>query len=147
MRSGRLVDCKHAIFIMTSNIGARVIQKRSSLGFQANSETSRAKIEEEVMSKVKQTFQPEFINRLDEIILFDELTDADLLEIVDLQVEKLNLMVEARGLKIVLTARSPPVADRKDLCRPQVRCPPVKTCSPKICRGRTVRGSDTRQRQ
>jgi ATP-dependent Clp protease ATP-binding subunit ClpC len=100
---GQVVDCKHAIFIMTSNLGARVIQKRSSLGFQVNSETSRAKIEEEVMSKVRQTFQPEFINRLDEIILFDELTDADLLEIVDLQIDKLNLMIEARGLKIVLT--------------------------------------------
>jgi len=80
---GQVVDCKHAIFIMTSNLGARTIQKRSSLGFQANSLTSRARIEDEVMSKVKQTFQPEFINRLDEIIIFDELTDEDLLQIVD----------------------------------------------------------------
>ena len=55
------------------------------------------------MSKVKQTFQPEFINRLDEIIIFDELTDPDLLQIVDLQVEKLNTIVESRALKIVLT--------------------------------------------
>jgi len=88
---------------MTSNLGARTIQKRSSLGFQANSSTSRARIEDEVMSKVKQTFQPEFINRLDEIIIFDELTDPDLLQIVDLQVEKLNTIVESRALKIVLT--------------------------------------------
>jgi len=101
---GQVVDCKHAIFIMTSNLGARNIQKRSSLGFQGNADTSRSRIEDEVMSKVKQTFAPEFINRLDEIIIFDELTDQDLLQIIDLQVEKLNKIVESRGLIIVLTS-------------------------------------------
>ncbi|MEQ1644423.1 MAG: ATP-dependent Clp protease ATP-binding subunit, partial [Pyrinomonadaceae bacterium] len=69
---GQAVDCKHAIFIMTSNIGARVIQKSASLGFQANSAGNREQMDNEVMSKVKQTFAPEFINRLDEIIIFDE---------------------------------------------------------------------------
>jgi ATP-dependent Clp protease ATP-binding subunit ClpC len=102
--TGQSVDCKHAIFIMTSNLGARVIQKRSSLGFQANADTSREKIEEEVMGQVKQTFAPEFINRLDEIIMFDQLSDEDLLQIIDLQLARLNKMVEARGLQIVLTA-------------------------------------------
>ena len=63
---------------MTSNIGARFIQKRASLGFQASADASREKMEEQVMSEVKQTFAPEFINRLDEIIIFDELTDEDL---------------------------------------------------------------------
>jgi ATP-dependent Clp protease ATP-binding subunit ClpC len=100
---GQTVDCKHAIFIMTSNIGARAIQKRSSLGFQANAAASREKMEGEVMSQVKQMFQPEFINRLDEIIIFDELTEGDLLQIVDLQIEKLNAMIAARGLNLVLT--------------------------------------------
>lgn len=100
---GQTVDCKHAIFIMTSNLGARTIQKRAALGFQANANTSREKIEEEVMSKVKQTFQPEFINRLDEIIIFDELTDENLLNIVDLQMGKLNEMIAARDLKVILT--------------------------------------------
>ena len=100
---GQAVDCKHAIFIMTSNLGARVIQKRTSLGFQANSAGTREQMQAEVMSKVKQTFAPEFINRLDEIIIFDELADDDLLRIVDLQVAKLNQIVESRELKIVLT--------------------------------------------
>ncbi|MFZ1701930.1 MAG: ATP-dependent Clp protease ATP-binding subunit [Pyrinomonadaceae bacterium] len=100
---GQSVDCKHAIFIMTSNLGARAIQKNTSLGFQANAEISRERVEGEVMSHVKQTFAPEFINRLDEIILFDELTDEDLLRIVDLQIVKLNKVVEGRDLKIVLT--------------------------------------------
>lgn len=100
---GTPVDCKHAIFIMTSNLGARVIQKRASLGFQATADTTREKMEDEVMQQVKQTFAPEFINRLDEIILFDELTDGDLLQIVDLQVARLNQIIEHRELKVVLS--------------------------------------------
>ena len=100
---GQTVDCKHAIFIMTSNIGARAIQKRGNLGFQAGVDSSREKLEEQVNSAVKQTFAPEFINRLDEIIIFDELSDADLLQIVDLQVARLNKIVEKRNLQITLT--------------------------------------------
>jgi len=124
---GVQVDCKHAIFIMTSNLGARVIQKRSSLGFQANADISRERVEEEVMSQVKQAFAPEFINRLDEIILFDELSNVDLGHILDLQVAKLNQMVVERGLEIVLTdsARSwlieKACADRKYGARPLKR--------------------------
>jgi ATP-dependent Clp protease ATP-binding subunit ClpC len=100
---GQTVDCKHAIFIMTSNIGARAIQKRGNLGFQSGVDSSRDKLEEQVNTAVKQTFAPEFINRLDEIIIFDELSDADLLQIVDLQVARLNKIVEKRNLQITLT--------------------------------------------
>ncbi len=97
---GNTVDCKHAIFIMTSNIGARFIQKRGNVGFQTGGDSSREKMEEQVLSQVKQTFAPEFLNRLDEIIIFDELTDDDLLQIVDLQVAILNRLVEKRRLRI-----------------------------------------------
>ncbi|HZH34708.1 MAG TPA: AAA family ATPase, partial [Pyrinomonadaceae bacterium] len=100
---GNSADCRHAIFIMTSNIGARFIQKRSALGFQANAETNREKVEENVLSAVKQTFSPEFLNRLDEIIVFDELSDEDLLEIIDLQVNQLNKTLETRGWTVSLT--------------------------------------------
>lgn len=100
---GNQVDCKNAIFIMTSNIGARFIQKRATLGFQTGADASRQKMEDQVMSEVKKTFAPEFINRLDEIIIFDELTDADLTEIIDLQIGKLNEMLTSRALQIRLT--------------------------------------------
>jgi ATP-dependent Clp protease ATP-binding subunit ClpC len=100
---GNTVDCKNAIFIMTSNIGARFIQKRATLGFQTSADASREKMEEQVMSEVKRTFAPEFINRLDEIIIFDELGDADLRQIVDLQIGKLNEILEKRALQIRLT--------------------------------------------
>jgi ATP-dependent Clp protease ATP-binding subunit ClpC len=100
---GNTVDCKNAIFIMTSNIGARYIQKRTAMGFQGNAEISRERMEEMVMNSVKQTFSPEFINRLDEIIIFDELNDEDLLQIIDLQVGKLNEVLEKHALQVRLT--------------------------------------------
>ena len=103
---GNTVDCKHAIFIMTSNLGARFIQKRATLGFQANAAASREKMEEQVNAEVRKAFAPEFINRLDEIILFDELVDKDLFEIIDLQIAKLNEMLEKRTLQIRLTGEA-----------------------------------------
>ena len=101
--NGNQIDCKNAIFIMTSNIGARFIQKRTSLGFQVNGETARAKISEQVMSEVKKVFAPEFINRLDEIIIFDELSDENLMQIIDLQLIALNEILAAHTLQIRLT--------------------------------------------
>ena len=100
---GNTVDFKNTIIIMTSNIGARFIQKRGTMGFQATADASRDKMEEMVMSAVRQTFNPEFINRLDEIIIFDELLDEHLLEIVGLQVEQLNKTLFRRGLEVRLT--------------------------------------------
>src|SRR4051812_10094981 len=100
---GNTVDFKNAIIIMTSNIGARFIQKKGTMGFQATADASREKLEEMVMSAVRQTFNPEFINRLDEIIIFDELGDDDLLEVVQLQVEQMNRTLQNRGLEVRLT--------------------------------------------
>ena len=100
---GNTVDCKHAIFIMTSNIGARFIQKRGSMGFQSGTDASREKMEEQVMSAVKQTFAPEFINRLDEIIIFDELSEEDLSQIIDLQIAGLNSVILGRKLSVRLS--------------------------------------------
>jgi ATP-dependent Clp protease ATP-binding subunit ClpC len=100
---GNTVDFKNAIIIMTSNIGARFIQKKGTMGFQAGGEASRDKMEEMVMSSVRQTFNPEFINRLDEIIIFDQLLDDELLEVVGLQVEQINKTLGTRGLEVRLT--------------------------------------------
>jgi ATP-dependent Clp protease ATP-binding subunit ClpC len=100
---GNAVDFKNAIIIMTSNIGARFIQKKGTMGFQASPDASREKMEEMVMNAVRHTFNPEFINRLDEIIIFDQLLDDELLEIVGLQVEQLNKTLSRRGLEVRLT--------------------------------------------
>ena len=88
---------------MTSNIGARFIQKKGALGFQGSAEISRNKMEEMVMSSVRQTFNPEFINRLDEIIVFDELGDEELIEVVQLQVDQINRTMSNHGFIIRLT--------------------------------------------
>ena len=100
---GIKVDCRHAIFIMTSNIGARVIQKRGNLGFQSGPAGAREKLEEQVMAEVKQAFAPEFINRLDETIMFDELSTEDLARVVDLQIEELNKILAKQNVSLTMT--------------------------------------------
>ncbi|HJX91411.1 MAG TPA: ATP-dependent Clp protease ATP-binding subunit [Pyrinomonadaceae bacterium] len=100
---GNTVDFKNVIIIMTSNIGARFIQKKGTLGFQANTDASREKMEEMVMSSVRQTFNPEFINRLDEIIIFDQLVDEELLEVVQLQVDQINRTMNRHGFEVRLS--------------------------------------------
>jgi ATP-dependent Clp protease ATP-binding subunit ClpC len=100
---GNAVDFKNAIIIMTSNIGARFIQKKGTLGFQGTSDASREKMEEMVMSAVRQTFNPEFINRLDEIIIFDELLRDELLDVIQLQLDLINRTMSRHGFEVRLT--------------------------------------------
>jgi ATP-dependent Clp protease ATP-binding subunit ClpC len=103
---GNAVDFKNAIIIMTSNIGARFIQKKATMGFQGTNDASREKMEEMVMSAVRQTFNPEFINRLDEIIIFDELLNDELLDVIQLQVEQINKTMMRHGFEVRLTAEA-----------------------------------------
>jgi ATP-dependent Clp protease ATP-binding subunit ClpC len=100
---GNAIDFKNAIIIMTSNIGARFIQKKGTMGFQGTSDATREKMEEMVMSSVRQTFNPEFINRLDEIIIFDELLDQELLDVIQLQIEQINRTMIRHGFEVKLT--------------------------------------------
>jgi ATP-dependent Clp protease ATP-binding subunit ClpC len=100
---GNAVDFKNAIIIMTSNIGARYIQKKGTMGFQGTADAGRDKMEEMVMSAVRQTFNPEFINRLDEIIIFDQLFDHELLEVIQLQLDQINKTMARHGLEVKLT--------------------------------------------
>ncbi len=98
---GNRVDFKNTILIMTSNIGARFIEKKGRMGFSSNEprETAQA-TGEMVMSEVKRTFNPEFVNRIDEIIIFDALTDPDLVKITRLLVEQLNLNLKEKAITI-----------------------------------------------
>ncbi|HEX4947179.1 MAG TPA: ATP-dependent Clp protease ATP-binding subunit [Blastocatellia bacterium] len=100
---GNTVDCKHTIIIMTSNIGARFIYKRGAVGFQGIGSEAQDKIEERILVSVRETFNPEFINRLDEIITFEPLSDEDLLQIVDLLIAQTNRTLRQRHLEICLT--------------------------------------------
>jgi ATP-dependent Clp protease ATP-binding subunit ClpC len=101
---GNQVDFKNTIIIMTSNLGARFLEKRGHLGFSAPmGEGIPSKIEDMVRGEVKRAFNPEFLNRLDDIILFTSLNDEDLLKIIDLMVDQININLEAKQLKIRLT--------------------------------------------
>src|SRR5437763_6420175 len=99
---GNTVDFKNTIIIMTSNLGARFIQKRGAMGFLGSSDVSRVKMEEMVMNSVRQTFNPEFINRLDEIIVFDELGDEELLDVLQLQIDQINATMTNHGFIVRL---------------------------------------------
>jgi ATP-dependent Clp protease ATP-binding subunit ClpC len=101
---GNTVDFKNTIIIMTSNIGARFLEKRHQLGFHGSSEEANAqKMEEMVMAEVKKVFNPEFINRLDETIVFNSLTDDDLGRIIELLVDQINETMVAKNVRISLT--------------------------------------------
>jgi ATP-dependent Clp protease ATP-binding subunit ClpC len=101
---GNTVDFKNTILIMTSNIGARHLQKRQGLGFSSeDSEQVSAKVEDLVKQEVKKTFNPEFLNRLDEIIIFGALTENDLIQIVELMVQQLNQNLAQRHITINVT--------------------------------------------
>jgi ATP-dependent Clp protease ATP-binding subunit ClpC len=101
---GNTVDFKNTIIIMTSNLGARFMEKKGGMGFSAPAgEGIATKVEDAVMAEVKRVFNPEFLNRLDEVILFSPLGDADLLQIIDLMVGQVNLNLVAKQISIRLT--------------------------------------------
>jgi ATP-dependent Clp protease ATP-binding subunit ClpC len=86
---------------MTSNIGAKHLMKREGLGFQSSKdEVVLEKMQEMVMSEVKRTFNPEFLNRLDEVIVFTSLSDSDLMQILELLVQQLNVNLVHKAITI-----------------------------------------------
>ena len=98
---GNRVNFKNTILIMTSNIGARFIQKKASMGFQSPDAREQQKsVTDLVLSEVKKTFNPEFINRIDEIIVFEPLSDDDLRKITTLLIDNLNQHLADRHLQI-----------------------------------------------
>jgi len=100
---GNTVDFKNTIIVMTSNIGARHLQSKSPLGFQgASKEDASSNAEAEVMNEVKRTFNPEFLNRIDETIIFEALNDEDLVQIVALMVSQINENLIRKDIQIKL---------------------------------------------
>jgi ATP-dependent Clp protease ATP-binding subunit ClpC len=99
---GNTIDFKNTIIIMTSNIGARYLEKRGHMGFHTGTDADAKRTEELIHGEVKRIFNPEFLNRLDEIILFESLTDEDLENIVDLLIGQVNEVMKQKKLSIVL---------------------------------------------
>ena len=107
---GRTVSFKNTIIVMTSNIGAREITGKSSLGFARNEESEERRREENirnrVMEAVKMTFRPEFINRLDEVIVFHPLKQEDVRKIAELQIAKLTERMKKQGILLHVDERA-----------------------------------------
>ncbi len=109
---GRTVDFKNTVIIMTSNTGVELIKRETGIGFATKKDEARTqqesyeKMKEKVMGEVKKTFRPEFLNRLDEIIVFHELTEEQLGNIVDLMVKDLQKRLAERKLGVELTKKA-----------------------------------------
>jgi ATP-dependent Clp protease ATP-binding subunit ClpC len=109
---GRTVDFKNTVVIMTSNTGVELIKRETSIGFATQKDEVKTRkqayenMKEKVMTEVKKTFRPEFINRIDDIIVFHELTEEQLRSIVDLLVKDLQNRLADRKLGVELTGEA-----------------------------------------
>src|SRR5712672_2377308 len=98
---GRKIDFRNTIIIMTSNVGAEIIKRQTSMGFGAASGTeSYEQMRDKILEESKRVFKPEFLNRLDDMIVFHTLNREDLVRIVDLEVAKVVDRVKAKEIKI-----------------------------------------------
>jgi ATP-dependent Clp protease ATP-binding subunit ClpB len=103
---GRVVDFKNTIIIMTSNIGSHIIQERFSKLTDANEEEVVEKTREEVFELLKKTIRPEFLNRIDEIIMFKPLSRNEIHDIVKLQFEMVKTMLAKNGIQLEITDKA-----------------------------------------
>ncbi len=98
---GRKIDFRNTIIIMTSNLGARIIEKATPLGFHnVTSDSAYDKIKENVLSELKKTFNPEFLNRVDETVVFHQLEKEHLLSIIDLLLVETNKKLAEHALTV-----------------------------------------------
>jgi ATP-dependent Clp protease ATP-binding subunit ClpC len=102
---GHQVDFKNTVIIMTSNLGTRDIQKGPGIGFAArpDEKVTYEKMRERVMDELKKSFRPEFLNRIDEVIVFHSLSPEDVKQIVDLMMKRVTEQLKAKDLEIELT--------------------------------------------
>jgi ATP-dependent Clp protease ATP-binding subunit ClpC len=98
---GRKVDFKNVVLIMTSNLSARTIEKNTAIGFQQGDDaTAFEKMKSNVMNELKRTFNPEFLNRIDEVVMFHPLDIEHMKEIIDIMLLRLNAQMEEQGLTL-----------------------------------------------
>lgn len=121
---GRLADFKNTIIIMTSNIGANIIQEKFE-NFKGGIEAATEAAKTEVLGLLKQTVRPEFINRIDEIVMFTPLTDANIAQIVGLQLKSVTKMLTQQGITMDATPEAVKYLSEKGF-DPQFGARPVK---------------------
>ncbi len=104
---GRKIDFRNTIIIMTSNVGAELIKKQTTLGFGAPAHSENYDVmREKILDESKRVFKPEFLNRLDDIIVFHTLKKPDLIQIVDLEIKKVVERVKTKDITLDLAAEA-----------------------------------------
>jgi ATP-dependent Clp protease ATP-binding subunit ClpC len=104
---GRVVDFRNTIVLLTSNVGAESIRKNSTIGFTSMSEEgSYEKMRDKILDDAKKVFRPEFLNRLDDVIVFRSLSKPDLIEILDLEVAKVMGRLKAKNIQLNLDEKA-----------------------------------------
>ena len=98
---GNQVDFRNTLVLMTSNIGSKLVLRGGRMGFgEGSEEASFQRIEEEILAELRRTFSPEFINRIDEVIVFNPLGEDELRSIVDILLEDVNNTLAERSLRL-----------------------------------------------
>ena len=100
---GRVVDFRNTVLIMTSNLGTEYVNKSGTLGFLGSMENGDQGNREKIEKALKGTFRPEFLNRIDEIIVFSSLSREDMQRIVELQMQDIQSRLSEHGLQVELT--------------------------------------------
>src|ERR687892_1074885 len=102
---GRIVDFKNTILILTTNLGTRDISKAVGLGFQVgnDSQSNYERMKNKVNEELKQHFRPEFLNRIDDIVVFHQLTEEEIIEIVDLMVARVETQLANKDMSLEIT--------------------------------------------
>jgi ATP-dependent Clp protease ATP-binding subunit ClpC len=100
---GRIVDFRNTVLIMTSNLGTEFVTRSGNLGFKRSDDTEMRENEEKIERALKDTFRPEFLNRIDEVIIFSQLSPEDMERIVDLQMEQVRERLAEHGIEVDIT--------------------------------------------
>src|SRR5690606_19585291 len=101
---GRVVDFRNTILIMTSNVGAEVLQRNTAMGFDIGQDDERDfdRIKDKILDETKKVFKPEFLNRLTEIVIFHKLTKDNMHKIVDLELAKVEKRLKDHQISLVI---------------------------------------------
>lgn len=111
---GRRVDFRNTVIIMTSNVGATQLRKQASVGFRAgNGNKTYENMKNQIMDELKRTFRPEFLNRIDEVIVFHPLSEEHLKKIVDLMLRELTARLGDYGIRMQVTEAAKMLLARK----------------------------------
>ena len=137
---GRSVDFRNTVLIMTSNLGTQDLRK-ANVGFAKSDEAvTYERMKEKVNDALKQHFRPEFLNRIDEVIVFHELSKPEVTQIVDLMIKRVTTQLESQGIGLELTDAAKLLPGRAGL-RPHPRRPAAAAGHPAPGRGPAVRAA------